>query len=102
MKWKECLCGDWVPELIDRRAQQVVDREALGPLAPAIRQQRVVAMVQELRTNHECDHSGKFTRLEGSRRGKACEMCGTRHYKYILSCKRCHMLACEDCRRHRL
>ncbi|KAH6662695.1 ariadne RING finger [Halenospora varia] len=74
VKWKECLCGDW----------------------------RVVAMAQELQTNHECDHSGKFTKLEGSRRGKVCEMCGTRHHKYILSCKRCHMLACEDCRRHRL
>ncbi|OBT59843.1 hypothetical protein VE03_10725, partial [Pseudogymnoascus sp. 23342-1-I1] len=70
VKWKDCLCGDWVPELLDRRAQQVVDREALWPLEPAIRQQRVVAMAQELQTNHECDHSGKFTKLEGSRRGK--------------------------------
>ncbi|KAI9047423.1 hypothetical protein LZ554_008867 [Drepanopeziza brunnea f. sp. 'monogermtubi'] len=102
VKWKECPCSDWVPELLDRRAQQIVDREAEHPLAPAIRQQRVVAMVHELQTNHECNHSGKFTRLEGSRRGKVCEMCGTRHWKYILSCKRCHMLACEDCRRHRL
>ncbi|CZR70265.1 uncharacterized protein PAC_20166 [Phialocephala subalpina] len=63
---------------------------------------RVVAMAQELQANYECDHSGKFTKLEGSRRGKVCEICGTRHRKYILSCKRWHMLACEDCRRHRL
>ncbi|KFY69205.1 hypothetical protein V496_00436 [Pseudogymnoascus sp. VKM F-4515 (FW-2607)] len=41
VKWKECLCGDWVPELLDRRAQQVVDREAPWPLEPVIRQQRV-------------------------------------------------------------
>lgn len=97
-----CLCGDWVPELLNRRAQQVVDREAPWPLAPAIRQQRVAAMAQKLQTNHECGHSGKFTKLEGSRRGKVREMCGTRHRKHILSCKRCHMLACEDRRRHRL
>ncbi|TVY36667.1 putative E3 ubiquitin-protein ligase [Lachnellula occidentalis] len=102
VKWKECLCGDWEPELRYQRAQLVVDREAPQPLAPAIRQQRVLAMEQELETNHECDHSGKFTKLAVSRRGNACEMCGTRHRKYILSCKRCHMLACEDCRRHRL
>ena len=63
-----------MPELLDQRAQQVVDREAPWPLAPAIRQQRVVAMVQELQTNHECDYSGKFTKLEGSRHGKVCEM----------------------------
>ncbi|KAH6653179.1 ariadne RING finger, partial [Truncatella angustata] len=102
VKWKECHCSDWVPELLNRRAQQVVDREALQPLEPAIRQQRVATMVRELQENHECNHSGKFTKLEGSRRGKVCEMCGARHRKYILSCRRCHMLACEDCRRHRL
>ncbi|KAH8589557.1 hypothetical protein B0O99DRAFT_636749 [Bisporella sp. PMI_857] len=47
-------------------------------------------------------HLTKFTKIDGSRRGKVCEMCGTRHRKYILSCKRCHMLACEDCRRYRI
>ena len=88
--------------LLNRRAQLIVDREALQPLAPAIRQQRVSTNAHELQTNHECDHGGKFTKLEGSRRGQICEMCSTRHRKYILSCKRCHMLACEDCRRHRL
>ncbi|TVY20532.1 ATP-dependent RNA helicase DEAH12-like protein [Lachnellula arida] len=69
VKWKECPCGDWVPELLNERAQVVVDREALWPLAAAIRQQRVVAMEQELQTNHECNHSGKFSKLDGSRRG---------------------------------
>ncbi|TVY38004.1 ATP-dependent RNA helicase DEAH12-like protein [Lachnellula subtilissima] len=102
VKWKECSCSDWVPELRNQRARLVVDREAPTPLAPAIHQRRVVAMEQELEANHECNHSGKFTKLEGSYRGMVCEMCGTRHRKYILSCKRCHMLACEDCRRHRL
>jgi hypothetical protein len=96
------MCSDWDLGLLDRRAQQVVDREAPWPLAPAIRQQRVAAMAHELQTNHECNHSGRFTRLEGSGRGHVCELCGTRHRKYILSCKRCHMLACEDCRRHRI
>lgn len=51
---------------------------------------------------HECDRSGKFIKLERSRRGKVCEMCGTRHRMYILPCKRCHMLACEGYPRHRL
>lgn len=54
VKWKECLCTDWVPELLDQRAQQVVDREAPWPLEPVIRQQRVVAMAHELQENHEC------------------------------------------------
>jgi len=100
-QWKRCGCSDWVPELLDRRAQEVVDREATFPLAPAARQRRVEAMALQLQENHECNHRGKFTKLDVGRRGRVCEMCGTRHRKYILSCKTCHMLACEDCRRHR-
>ena len=91
------------PEMLQRRARQVVEREARQPLAEPIRQQRVRDMEQELRRNHRCNHPGKFTKIEGnSRRGMVCEICGTRHWKYILSCKQCHMLACEDCRRYRL
>ncbi|ESZ90475.1 ariadne RING finger [Sclerotinia borealis F-4128] len=81
VKWKECQCGDWVPELLDQRAEQIVDREAPWPLAPAVRQRRVVAMAQELQINHECDHSGKFTRLEGSRRGKPAKTVDATEYK---------------------
>ncbi|KAJ6780549.1 hypothetical protein PWT90_06637 [Aphanocladium album] len=69
VKWKGCQCGDWEPELLGQRAQQVVDREAPG-LLPAARQRRVAAMERELQATHECDHSGKFTKIDGSRRGK--------------------------------
>lgn len=80
----------------------VVDREAVQPLAPAIRHQHVVDMEEELHRNHECNHIGRFSRLGGSRDGMVCEVCGATHYKYILFCKGCHIVACEDCRRHRL
>lgn len=31
-------------------------------------------MAQELQTNHACDHSCKFTKIEGSYRGNVCEI----------------------------
>lgn len=98
IKWKGCHCDDWEEDLLDLRAQQVVDREVLWPVAPAVRRQRVADMTEELLATHECNHPGKFARLPASRRGMVCEICGVRHRKFILSCRRCHMLACNDCR----
>jgi hypothetical protein len=31
-----------------------------------------------------------------------CKVCDARHWNYILRCRRCHIQACEDCRRHRI
>ncbi|KAF4126124.1 IBR protein [Geosmithia morbida] len=101
-QWKRCSCSDWAPDMLDQRARQVVDREAQEPMVPAMRRQRVERMARELQANHECEHLGRFMRLDYRRRGYGCEMCGARHYKYILSCRHCHMLACEDCRRYRI
>ncbi|KAM5429021.1 hypothetical protein McanCB56680_004507 [Microsporum canis] len=46
-------------------------------------------MREELLENHECDHPGRFQRIDEGpgRRGFACEMCGDRHWKYILQCR---------------
>lgn len=85
-------------DLLDQRAEQVVDREATGPLAPTIRRQRVVNTAQEVLQWHDCDHSGGFSRLgRPSLAQLVCEMCGAAHWGYPLSCNRCHILACGAC-----
>lgn len=101
--WKACSCEAWDEENLLRRAEQVVDREAIRPLPQIERQRRVLEVRQELLERHECNHSGRFERITGGgRRGFDCEMCSGRHWKYILRCRRCHMHVCEDCRRHRV
>ena len=101
--WKECSCGDWGPELLELRAEQVVDREAPHFLPVAERQIRVRAMEQRLERNHECQHHGRWQRRDDfRRRGYVCDFCSDRHWKYILACRHCHVIACESCRRHRV
>ncbi|CAI6088456.1 unnamed protein product [Clonostachys chloroleuca] len=46
VEWKHCPCGDWEPELLNQRAQQVVDREAQWPLAPAVRHRAADTVVK--------------------------------------------------------
>ncbi|KAM5501265.1 hypothetical protein McanMca71_005379 [Microsporum canis] len=71
------------------QAEEVVDREAVQPIPHRERQRRVGRMREELLENHECDHPGRFQRIDEGpgRRGFACEMCGDRHWKYILQCR---------------
>ncbi|KAE8334601.1 hypothetical protein BDV24DRAFT_156732 [Aspergillus arachidicola] len=98
-----CKCRSQFCYLCSLIAEEVVDREATHPLAPQERQLRIEQMRDDLRENHECEHPGRFERLfDGGRRGFECEMCGDRHRKYILQCRRCHIRVCEDCRRHRV
>ena len=92
-------------ERLLRRAEVVVDREANHPLPPQERQQLVQNMRQELLERHECDHPGRFERVErgrGNRTKFECEMCADQHRTYILRCRRCHIQVCEACRRHRI
>lgn len=92
----------WEERNLLLRAEEVVDREAINPMPEIERANRVMEMRQELRDNHECDHHGRWERRDDYRRkGYRCEVCGDRHWKYILSCRHCHLNACEDCRRHR-
>ncbi|KAL2816425.1 hypothetical protein BDW59DRAFT_177361 [Aspergillus cavernicola] len=101
--WKTCSCERWNEQRLVERAQEVVDREAIQPLPPADRQLRVEQMLEDLRENHECEHPGRFERVFGTSRGHfECEICGDRHRKYILACRRCHVQVCEDCRRNRI
>jgi hypothetical protein len=93
--WKECSCGDWEPELLDLRAQHL--------LPVAERQLRVRAMEQRLERNHECGHHGKWQRRDTyRRRGYVCDFYGDRHWKYILACRHCFVIARESCRRNRV
>ncbi|EHA19664.1 hypothetical protein ASPNIDRAFT_179760 [Aspergillus niger ATCC 1015] len=103
LQWKTCECVVWAEERLVARAVEVVDRQAEAPLPPQVRQQRVRQMQEDLRHNHECEHPGRFRRLEGSRRRVfECEFCGARHRNYILECRHCHIELCESCRRHRI
>lgn len=103
LKWKSCLCDAWLEENIIDRAEELVDREAVGLVQPQERQRRVALVRQELLQTHECAHTGRFERiLHGGRRGFRCEMCEDRHWKYMLQCRRCHLRVCEVCRRHRV
>ncbi|KAL4806770.1 hypothetical protein BDV18DRAFT_159940 [Aspergillus unguis] len=103
LQWRTCSCERWNEQRLVERAQEVVDREANHGLPPADRELRVARMREDLRDHHECEHPGRFERIFGSGRTRfECEICGDQHRKYILECRRCHMRACEDCRRNRI
>lgn len=103
VEWKKCPCDAWNECNLVNRAEEIVDREAHQPLAHQERNRRVLAMREELLGTHECEHPGRFERIfNAPRRGFRCDMCDHRHWKYIFQCRRCHLRACEDCRRNRL
>jgi hypothetical protein len=104
-------CTYWLEGNLIRRAEQVVDRDAPANILPAERQRRIIQVQEDLRETDECDHHGrrKFEMVYGDQnlwgdyRGRfQCEMCGTRHRKFILRCHRCQLDLCMDCRRHRV
>ncbi|KAM7213808.1 hypothetical protein V8F06_010804 [Rhypophila decipiens] len=98
--WKTCECDQWQEERLVARANEIVDRNPEAHVLPVPqRQQLVRAARQNLLERHECDHSGKFRRLEGR---YTCEMCSDEHWQYILECRRCGVLACQFCRNHRI
>ncbi|RAH55205.1 hypothetical protein BO85DRAFT_470556 [Aspergillus piperis CBS 112811] len=103
LQWKTCECVTWDEGRLLARAAEVVDRQAPAPLAPPIRDILVQRMRANLMENHECEHRGRFRRLEGSGWGVfECEICGARHRKYILECRQCQIVVCENCRRNRI
>jgi hypothetical protein len=88
---------------MEERAVEVVDRDADGPMAPARRARMIHQVREQLMERHECTHSRHFERLTTyRRRGYRCEICDTRHWKYILQCRHCFVNVCEECRRHRV
>ncbi|RAH80840.1 hypothetical protein BO86DRAFT_419760 [Aspergillus japonicus CBS 114.51] len=91
-RWKTCKCERWDEHRLLKRAEEVVERDALGPMPRQEQQQRVRDMQEDLRQNHEYEHSRRFERIEGGgRRGFTCEMCEARYWKFILECRRCHL-----------
>ncbi|PYH92715.1 putative E3 ubiquitin ligase [Aspergillus ellipticus CBS 707.79] len=93
--WKNCTCELWDEERLLNRAQQVAGRDQVEPPA----QTEVQRVAQNLRARHECDHEGRWKRIN---RGQGCEEC--HHYlpDFILECRQCHLRACTRCRMNRL
>ncbi|KAB8262097.1 hypothetical protein BDV32DRAFT_136800 [Aspergillus pseudonomiae] len=102
-KWKSCRCVLWQEGRLVARAEQIVDREVDYALPQQERQRRIAQVRNNLLETHECEHSRRFERiLNGSRHGLQCELCGARHWKFILRCRRCQLDVCQDCRMHRV
>lgn len=84
-----------------RRAQQIANRPAepgaVAMLVPRV--ERVQQIARELRERHDCDHKGRWRRVEGRH---WCEECGAFMGKFILECRYCMLQACVQCRCNRL
>jgi hypothetical protein len=94
IEWKKCRCPQWDEPNLMIRANQVVARERPDENAEA----RVVAVVENLRTRHNCGHANwRFVR--GSHR---CEECLYTLPTYIFECVRCALRACNQCKLNRL
>ncbi|OJJ42378.1 hypothetical protein ASPZODRAFT_137305 [Penicilliopsis zonata CBS 506.65] len=68
------------------------------PDRPTLRELLVERTMQELRENHECNHS-RWRFINGPHR---CEECSHYLYRYIFECTQCRLQACNRCRRNRL
>ena len=102
VRWKDCTCELFNEDRLLERAGQIADRpQPRG--APAVleadRNERVQAIAQELRDRHDCEHEGRWRRIDGRSR---CEECGHWLRDFILECRHCMLRACVRCRRNRL
>lgn len=106
MRWKKCSCEQFTARYLEARVDEVYDREVGDGLAmqPLQRVQRQRQIRQDIVAYHECDHPGRFQMINSHspRHGHLCEMCGARHWKFILRCRHCHIDVCMDCRRWRV
>ncbi|KAF3928296.1 hypothetical protein AA313_de0209059 [Arthrobotrys entomopaga] len=103
VKWKNCNCAMFEETRLYDAAAVRVDRDAVAPLAPIIRAERIEEVQNQIRENHNCIHPGKFQkRTEYRSSGYQCDICYCRHWKYILVCPSCGLMACEECRRFRV
>lgn len=110
---KACRCPLWEEDRLLDRAEQVVDRRRLAApalllpqaarLAPQDRQRQVNEARDNIRQNHNCQHVGRFQRVNGGAGYNfQCEFCQKRCSKYILECRQCRIAVCEQCRRNRI
>ncbi|KAF1977027.1 hypothetical protein BU23DRAFT_662342 [Bimuria novae-zelandiae CBS 107.79] len=102
-EWKGCQCRQADYDRMLERAEEIVDRDAVVDLPIVERRRRVQQVQQQIMQNHECEHTGRFRRVEGGgRRGFRCEMCGNRHWRFILQCRHCPIQLCHECRCNRI
>ncbi|UJR20435.1 hypothetical protein I4U23_023566 [Adineta vaga] len=99
--WKNCPCAQWDEARLIEEARV---RTARVPLAHLRQvnvglnlQERVNQMVNQLRNDHECQH----TAWAYTRGGGRCEECRDYLPQYLYRCQRCHLMACNRCRRNR-
>ena len=95
------MCIVYDADMLLRRAEQIARRpqqpDAPGGYVP--RPVRIQQIAQELRERHDCDHRGRWRRVEGPHQ---CEECHSRLRNFILECRHCMLQACVRCRCNRL
>ena len=109
-RWKQCGCEQWDEANLFATAERrvrvrvAVDDDDDGWGNAAIARAEVDEMAEFLREHHECDHRGRWRRCEiyNGRRGRCCEVCQRRVFKYLLQCRHCMLTACQECRGHRI
>jgi hypothetical protein len=96
-RWKTCRCEQWNEDRLYARANQVVARQLVRADLPQ-QNARVAAVVENLRTRHNCDHE-QWRYVRGQAQ---CEECYHTLPSYIFECQQCNTQACNRCRRNRL
>ena len=96
--WKDCNCILWDNNRLVDRAAEVIARDRPARLGPPGRAEmnEVMGIIRE---RHECDHTGRWRRVEGRHR---CEECRNQLPDFIMECGQCLLQACVRCRRNRL
>ncbi|KAI2625647.1 hypothetical protein GGR54DRAFT_509014 [Hypoxylon sp. NC1633] len=108
--WKSCDCRHWDEYRLFDRAEEIYNRdhgtdERLAPdvehddnpVETTARQAGIGRIMDNLRVNHECDHSS--WRSQGP---NLCEECGDWLPVFIYECRQCNIMACRRCRFNRL
>ncbi|KAI1769902.1 hypothetical protein F4818DRAFT_456466 [Hypoxylon cercidicola] len=97
-RWKTCRCEQWDEHRLYERAAEIDARDDEDQPGERDRPQRVQHLMDNLRRDHECDHTRWFSR-GGPRE---CEECFNVMPIFIYECRQCHIMACRYCKRHRL
>ncbi|EQC35973.1 hypothetical protein SDRG_06715 [Saprolegnia diclina VS20] len=93
-RWKTCACANW-----DEARVLLAAQERLGAGAPA---RAVRQLAVQLRDRDECNHEGRWRRIDFPERSRRCELCSRLVYLYTLQCRHCQFQACRTCRGRRL
>ncbi|OTA67287.1 hypothetical protein K449DRAFT_325029 [Hypoxylon sp. EC38] len=98
-RWKTCICQQWDEARLLQRAVEIdAPQETFQQVINMGTQARIQELMVDLQDNHECNHEHWVSRGGGH----VCEECGDRMRLFIYECRQCHIMACRDCRFHRL